>query len=212
MLVWKAMPSMRAMISLIRADASLISCMVVSTSPMAPWPRRTTSTADRTSWPAWSVAPAVPRTVSVICSMEAEVCCRLAADCSVRAARSWLPRAMSSAAVLTPTALSRTDCRVVSMRPMKASNSRASSPISSPRGLSTRAVRSPSPRVISPMRRLTWRIALAIRCGPIRASAIASRPTRPAKPPTTKRCRRIPAAVRAANAPVVRSTAALACR
>jgi hypothetical protein len=63
-------------------------------------PRAATAAADVASWLAWRAESADWLTVLVSASIEAAVCCRLDAVCSVRADKSWLPAAISDEAIV----------------------------------------------------------------------------------------------------------------
>jgi hypothetical protein len=144
MLVWKAMPSMTPMISLMRRDDSLITCMVRVTSFMASLPRCVTALALLARSAACWADAALLRTVLVICSMDDAVSSRLAACDSVRADRSWLPAAISRVASRmwsTSLRASRTMERRFTLSCARARPMRASS--SSP-AVSMRSVRSPA--------------------------------------------------------------------
>jgi len=91
MLVWKAMPSMTPMMSLILRELSVMPCMVCVTCCTTAPPRVADSLAVRASALASVAVAAFCLTVAVISSIEAAVCSTLAAVCSVRAERSWLP-------------------------------------------------------------------------------------------------------------------------
>mmetsp|Transcript_5508 Transcript_5508/g.13225 ORF Transcript_5508/g.13225 Transcript_5508/m.13225 type:complete len:293 (-) Transcript_5508:532-1410(-) len=95
-LVWKAMLSMSCTISPIRWDDAAMPPMVSVTECTTSALRRDTSCSSPTTPLAACVPVLVWRTVAAICSMLATVCCRFAAWASVRPARSWLPRAISS--------------------------------------------------------------------------------------------------------------------
>ena len=96
MLVWKAMPSMVPMMSLILRLLSVICCMLVTTWLTTSPPRAAAWAAVPASWLAWRAVSADWLTVAVSCSMLAAVSSRLEAVCSVRADRSWLPLAIST--------------------------------------------------------------------------------------------------------------------
>ena len=95
MLVWKAMPSMTPMMSLILLLDWLISPMVATTWPTTSPPCWATWAALLASWLAWRADSLVWRTVAVSSSMLLAVSSRLAAACSVRWDRSVEPRATS---------------------------------------------------------------------------------------------------------------------
>ena len=96
MLVWKAMPSMVAMIwPILREDCS-IACTTSLTWATAAPPRRANSALCALSLSTWSVVSTDWRTVLESSSMDAAVCCKLLACDSVRADRSWEPWAISA--------------------------------------------------------------------------------------------------------------------
>jgi hypothetical protein len=88
MLVWKAMPSMVVVMSPMRLDAAWMPSMVATMVPMISPPWRAASALSPASRSAPLAAPAVSLTVAAICAIDAAVCCRLEADCSVRSERS----------------------------------------------------------------------------------------------------------------------------
>ncbi len=124
MLVWNAMESITPVMSPMRRELSEISPMVCTTCATTAPPRTATSAALAASPLAWRDDSALCCTVPVSNSMDEAVCCRLAAVCSVRWLRSWLPRAISSLAVaMLPAACCTWPTRVRSascMRPMAA--------------------------------------------------------------------------------------------
>ena len=144
MLVWNEMPSMTLMMSAIFLDEASMPAMVPTTLLTISPPWDATPAAPMASWLAWRACSAFWRTVEVNSSIEAAVSSRLAACCSVRCDRSWLPAAISLAAELIDTA----DCW---MRPtisascaavvLASSRIRANTPLKSP---VMRAVRSPA--------------------------------------------------------------------
>ncbi|AIS30597.1 hypothetical protein BM44_279 [Burkholderia mallei NCTC 10247] len=82
------MPSITPMMSAILPDAPSISCIVDTTSDTTVPPRDATLAAFVAMSFAWRAAPADCVTVDVISSIDAAVCCRLAAADSVRRDRS----------------------------------------------------------------------------------------------------------------------------
>jgi hypothetical protein len=144
MLVWKAMPSMVPMMSAMRRLLWLMRSMVLTTSVTTAPPRSALLLAWLASWLAVRAASAVWFTVAVSWFIAEAVCCRLAAVCSVRWLRSWLPLATSelatwmlSAAERTlPTMRCRLSCMSTSERDKVAASSAPCTCIS--------AVRSPS--------------------------------------------------------------------
>ncbi len=101
MLVWKAMPSITPMMSaILRLDAEIAS-IVCTTAPTAEPPLAAMSLAEPASRSASTAVAALLLTVELSCSMEAAVCCRLAACASVR----WLRSALPVATWLEPVAI-----------------------------------------------------------------------------------------------------------
>ncbi len=143
MLVWKAMPSITLMMSLMRWLLWVMSFMVCTTCPTTEPPRSATSAALDASWLAWRAASALCRTVAVSCSMLAAVSSRLLAVCSVRPLKSWLPIAISPAAWPMPSPACRiwptTRCRLDCI----SARERSRVPNSSCRVTAMRRVRSP---------------------------------------------------------------------
>src|SRR3989344_45601 len=84
------------------------------------------------------------RTVEPSSSMDAAVCCKAEACCSVRAERSLLPEAISTLAVATPSALWRTLPTMVARRDCMVASACSSWPVSSLPLASMGWVRSPS--------------------------------------------------------------------
>ncbi len=121
MLVWNEMPSMTLMISAIFLDEDSIPLMVSTTLPAISPPCDATRAAPMASWLAWRALSAFCLTVEVSSSIEAAVSSRLAACCSVRCDRSWLPAAISPvAAPMLPAApwirtTIRVSCSVVAL-------------------------------------------------------------------------------------------------
>ncbi len=95
MLVWKAMPSMTAMMSTILLDDWLIESMVPTTCATTAPPLTATCAADAASWLAWRALSALCLTVDVSSSIDDAVSSSAPACCSVRRDRSWLPCAIS---------------------------------------------------------------------------------------------------------------------
>src|SRR3989344_3371256 len=100
MLVWKAMESMTPVMSAILRELVVIWSMVVTTWDTTAPPRAATSAADEAKSLAWREDWALCCTVLVSSSMDEAVSSRLAAVCSVRWLRSWLPLAISELAVV----------------------------------------------------------------------------------------------------------------
>ncbi len=144
-LVWNAMPSITPVMSDTLTAACCTSPMVCTAAWIA-WPpssatclacteERSAARADASDCP----------TVAVICSIDAAVCCRLAAADSVRRDRSALPAAISLAAPCTASLASRI-CRItptsLSAKALKAPAICATSSLPC---AGNRRVRSPSP-------------------------------------------------------------------
>ena len=108
MLVWKAMPSITPMMSLILRLDSVMLCMLCTTCSTTAPPCAAASAAWAASWLAWRAVSALCVTVAVSSSMLAAVSCKLAAVCSVRADKSWLPVAIWWAAEETDSTPERT--------------------------------------------------------------------------------------------------------
>ncbi|MNQ74033.1 hypothetical protein D3C85_887820 [compost metagenome] len=108
MFVWKAMPSMTAMMSPIFFDEALMAPMVSTTWLTTPPAWLATCEAEMANWLAWRALSAFWRTVDVISSMVDAVSSSEPACCSVRADRSWLPEAISPDAVEIDSASVRT--------------------------------------------------------------------------------------------------------
>ena len=89
-------------------ELSLMPFMVSTTWPTTSPPCTATVEALIASWLAWRALSAFWRTVELSCSMDAAVCCRALACCSVRALRSLLPEAISDEATATLCEPSRT--------------------------------------------------------------------------------------------------------
>ena len=96
MLVWKAMPSMVPMMSLMRADELRMPSIVSTTVPITRPPSLAVAALSRASFDTSSVWAEVFFTVTEICSIAAADCCRLSADCSLRLDRSCMPSAISA--------------------------------------------------------------------------------------------------------------------
>ncbi len=143
-LVWKAMPSMTPMMSAIFLLLASMPCMVCTTLRTACPPSVTTRWASRVMRSADCAWSALWATVEPSSSMAAAVCSSALASLSVRAARSWLPWAISALARATLWACSFTPptTRVRPVLVVFMASSRW--PISSWRSLCTRKVRSPS--------------------------------------------------------------------
>ncbi len=108
MLVWKAMPSITPMMSaILRLDAEIAS-MVCTTWPTAAPPCAAMSLAVPARRSASTAVAALLLTVELSCSIDAAVCCRLAACSSVRWLRSALPVAISCEPVAIDSELERT--------------------------------------------------------------------------------------------------------
>ncbi|MNT28182.1 hypothetical protein D3C72_1638490 [compost metagenome] len=123
--------------SLILRDATLIWSMVVTTCETTTPPRPATSAAEEAKSLAWREDWALWPMVLVSSSIDEAASSRLAAVCSVRWLRSWLPLAISPLAVAMLPAASctwRTRPRKAScMRPMPCFTARASAPPGSTR-------------------------------------------------------------------------------
>ncbi len=104
MLVWKAMPSIRPVISEILPELVLILSMVPTIACTASLPSCARLLALDASVLAWAAFSAVCLTVSVSCVMLDAVSSSEAACCSVRADRSTLPAAISCDATVTDSA------------------------------------------------------------------------------------------------------------
>ena len=125
------MPSMTEMMSPILAEEALMRPMVFTTSPTTLPPRRATSAAVSASWLAWRAESALWVTLAVSCSMAEAVCSRLAAACSVRWLRSWLPTATSREAVAMLSVAWRTPLTTVASEPCMAATPRITAEVSS---------------------------------------------------------------------------------
>src|SRR3990167_3292621 len=116
MLVWKAMESIRPMMSLILLLEAAISCML-PTAWVTTWPPRTASVeAEPDNSRATCADWAVCCTLVVRSDREVTVSCTLLADFSVRIDRSWLPEAISWLARATLSLALRT-CETRALRP-----------------------------------------------------------------------------------------------
>ncbi len=112
MLVWNAMPSMTPMMSPMRLELALMSAIVETTCSTTSPPRAAAPDADDASSLALEAESAVCETVPVSSSIDAAVCWRFEAVCSVRADRSWLPAAICPEAVAIDSVVWRT-CETV---------------------------------------------------------------------------------------------------
>ena len=122
MLVWKAMESIRPMMSPILRLEEEISCMLFTACCTTLPPRVAMPEAEATSWLATCEDDAVCCTVAVSCESAATASCALLAVCSVRPDRSWLPVAISWLAVAMLLLASRT-CATIAPRPFCMSSS-----------------------------------------------------------------------------------------
>jgi len=102
------MPSITPTMSEMRRELSVMPAIVATTLSTTPPPRTATSRAEDASCDAALALSAFWRTVDVICSIDAAVCCRLAACSSVRWLRSTLPVAICADAVPTDSTPPRT--------------------------------------------------------------------------------------------------------
>ena len=93
------MLSITPVMSAMRREEWVIWSIVVTTSATTRLPSTAVREADDEITPASLAASALCATVSLIWLMAAAVCCRLDAVCSVRLDRSWLPAAISAAAI-----------------------------------------------------------------------------------------------------------------
>ena len=127
------MPSITPMISVTVREAVLISRMVRTTSDTTVPPCCATSEALSASWQAWPALSAFCRTIEVICSMLAAVCCSELACCSVRCDRSALPAAICRVAAEMAPEPWRTRCTVSASAPCMRARPSSRRPISSRR-------------------------------------------------------------------------------
>ncbi|MDT4856294.1 hypothetical protein FQZ97_906810 [compost metagenome] len=179
------------MMSLIFLLLWLISSMVATTWPTTCPPRMATSALATAIWLAWRAASALWRMVLLSSSMLAAVSCRLLAACSVRAARSLLPLAISRLAVSMPaldcwtcaTSPRSDDCMPASA-PMRLAGSHTGgmAPVRSPSAMRRRAVRATagSPPISRRRVRCTTRPSTTATPIASAASAIASQRARSA--------------------------------
>ena len=143
MLVWKAMESITPMMSAILWLESVMCCMLATTWPTTSPPRCAAWAAWPASRLAWRAVSADCVTVAVSSSMLAAVSSRLAAVCSVRADRSWLPVAIWLDAADTDSTPERTSPTTARRRAAMAESERSRWPSSSLRSSWMSAVRSP---------------------------------------------------------------------
>ncbi len=137
------MPSITPMMSAILRLDSVICCMLVTTWPTTSPPRSAACAALAASWLAWRAVSADWVTVAVSSSMLAAVSSRLAAVCSVRADRSWLPVAIWLDAAETDSTPERTSPTTPRRRAPMADSERSRWPSSSRRSSCTSCVKSP---------------------------------------------------------------------
>ncbi|OFA03115.1 hypothetical protein DUPY_19540 [Duganella phyllosphaerae] len=143
-LVWKAMPSIRPMMSTILRDEVLISSMVAITSATISPPCTATCEALTASSLACAELSAFCLTVAENCSTDDAVSSRLAACASVRPDRSALPAAIWRVATAMVSTLTRTS-RMVAIRLLFiCCSARSNWPTSSVAWVSNDAVRSPA--------------------------------------------------------------------
>ncbi|MCY1211579.1 hypothetical protein D9M72_232930 [compost metagenome] len=145
------MPSITPMMSETLTEAFSIWPMVVMTSPITTPPSAATREAAVTDSLACWAELADWLTVAVISSIEAAVCCRLAAADSVRCDRSVLPAAISSEAARTDSLASRIWRMMVQSLSAKVLKARAICATSSLPSAGRRWVRSPSPEPMASM-------------------------------------------------------------
>ncbi len=143
MLVWKAMPSITPMMLEMRELASRISPMVDTMRPTASPPSAAMPEAPLARLLAREALSELARTLPAICSIEAAVCCRLLACCSVRSLRSLLPWAICWDARTIAWIPSRTSPTRRESWPVMSPSARCRWPISSRRSTTMRALRSP---------------------------------------------------------------------
>src|SRR5471032_1058180 len=144
MLVWKAIPSIRPMMSTILREEALISSMVAMTAATISPPCTATLEAFCASWLAWAELSAFCLTVAENCSTLEAVSSRLAACASVRPDRSALPAAIWRVATAMVSTLVRTS-RMVAIRLLFiCCKARSSWPTSSVASVSNEQDRSPA--------------------------------------------------------------------
>ncbi len=179
MLVWNAMPSIMPMMSTTCCALRCTPSIVCTTRSTVPPPCRAASAALRTVASASTAASAFCRTVALSCSMLAAVRSRLLAWLAVRADRSALPVAISPVLATIASALARTVPTMPDRPWPTPSIARISSPISSRRGLSRRAVRSPAARLraaVAASASGTLTIRRSIHQNPADTSSASARP------------------------------------
>ncbi len=131
MLVWKAMASIRPMMSpILWLDWAML-CMLCTACVTTAPPRCAACEAVPTSW--WAVWAEVAEccTWSLSVAIDDTVCCTLPAVCSVRLERSWLPLAISRLAVAMFSLASRTCDTMPDNPPRMLSSARCRSATSS---------------------------------------------------------------------------------
>ncbi len=139
------MPSITPMMSLMRRLLSVICCMECTTCCTTEPPRSAAWAAMPASWLAWRAVSDDCVTVEVSSSMLAAVSSRLAAVCSVRADRSWLPVAIWLDAADTDSTPLRTSPTTARRRTAMRSSAFSRWPNSSLRSTLAWTVRSPLP-------------------------------------------------------------------
>ncbi len=137
------MPSITPMMSAILRLEAVIASIVPITCPTTAPPCEAAALAAPASCVAVSAVAALLLTVDVSSSIDAAVCCRLAACSSVRWLRSALPCAISWLPVATDSADCRTWRSTPSRRTRMSSSARTRRPISSSTSLRQACVRSP---------------------------------------------------------------------
>ena len=144
MFVWNAMLSITPMISAICLLDFVMPSIVAITSPTTLPPVSAAMLADAATWVAWRAVSELLRTVVLISSIDAAVCCRLLAWLSVRDDRSSVPAAISDVARCISDRPSRTSSTVARMFTFICVSARIRPPISSLRLLLICCPRSPA--------------------------------------------------------------------
>ncbi len=201
-LVWKAMPSMTAMISTMRPELALIEPIVSTTWPTTRPPSSATFEVDSTIWLAWCAWLAFSRTVSVKACMDVAVSCKEWACDSVRADKSALPSAISLASTVMVEPAWRISPNKVFQFFTTVASARDSLPTSSSPRASMRMVRSPAARLsaarhASSMGPTTERATqVAIRASKAKPMAMVPSDSQPARwPAFFVSCKRVDSAM-----------------
>ena len=174
-LVWKAMPSIRPMMSTMRVAEALMWPMVSPTRPTASPPRPATFEAATTSPSARTALSVLWPAAAAICARLLAVCSRLAAWASVRLARSPLPAAISRVACSIEATLRRTSPTIALRLTFSWRSASCRRPISSLRPGSHGCDRSP-PASAYTAAVASRRGRAMVRCSSAQAASVAATP------------------------------------